>query len=229
MTGSARRVVLFAREPVAGRVKTRLAREIGGGPAAALYATFLRDLAVALPDTDRWDAVVAYAEPEPGPLLSAIFRAPWTLFPQGAGSLGERLAHAVETARGNGGSDVVVAGSDAPTLSRADLAAAFRALEDGAGAVFAPAPDGGFSLVGLNGGCDPRGFFEGVRWSTGHALEDARRAAGARAARVALLAAVPDVDRLEDLGALLPILSADPALAPATRRAIESLLERSRA
>jgi rSAM/selenodomain-associated transferase 1 len=229
MTGSARRVVLFAREPVAGRVKTRLAREIGEGAATALYGSFLQDLAAALPDPGRWDAALAHAEPEPGPILAATFRAPWTLFPQGEGSLGERLVRAVETVRVSGGSDVVVVGSDAPTLSRAVLEAAFRALEDGADAVFAPAPDGGFSLVGLTGDRDPGEFFEGVRWSTAHALEDARRSAEAREARVVLLATVPDVDQFEDLGALFPILSADPTRAPATRRAIESLLERSRA
>jgi rSAM/selenodomain-associated transferase 1 len=229
MTGPVRRVVLFAREPVAGRVKTRLAREIGEGPATALYGSFLQDLAAALPDPARWDAVLAHAESEPGPFLVGTFRAPWELLPQGSGSLGERLCRVVNRSRTDGKRDVVVAGSDAPTLSRADLEAAFRALEDGADAVFAPAPDGGFSLVGLAGGRDPGQFFEGVRWSTGHALEDARRSAEANEARVALLATVPDVDRFEDLGALLPILSADPTRAPASRRAVESLLERSRA
>jgi uncharacterized protein len=229
MTGPVRRVVLFAREPVPGRVKTRLAREIGEGPATALYESFLRDLAAALPDPARWEALLAYAEPEPGPFLRATFRPPWSFVRQGEGSLGDRLARAVERTRGSGRRDVVVAGSDAPTLSRADLGAAFHALEEGADAVFAPSPDGGFSLVGLAGGRDPREFFEGVRWSTAHALEDARRSAEAKGARVALLAAVPDGDRYEDLGALAPIFSADPTLAPATRGAIESLLEGSRA
>jgi len=227
VTGPVRRVVLFAKEPVPGRVKTRLAREIGEGPATTLYRSFLQDLAAALPDPERWDAVLAHAEFEPGPFLVGTFRAPWDLLPQGDGTLGERLARVVVRSRMEGKRDVVVVGSDAPTLGREDLVSAFDALGGGADAVFAPAPDGGFSLVGLAGGLDARGFFEGVRWSTGHALEDARRAAVAKGARVALLATVPDVDEFRDLAALVPFFSADPALAPVTRRAIESLFERS--
>lgn len=229
MSGPVQRVVLFAKEPVAGRVKTRLAREIGDGPAAALYGAFLQDLAAALPYPARWDAVLAHAEFEPGPFLVGTFRAPWDLLPQGDGSLGERLARVVVRSRMEGKRDVVVAGGDAPTLGREDLVAAFAALGDGADAVFAPAPDGGFSLVGLAGGLDARGFFEGVRWSTPHTLEDARRSAEAKGARVALLATVPDVDEFGDLSALAPFFSADSTLAPATRRAIESLFERRRA
>jgi rSAM/selenodomain-associated transferase 1 len=228
MTGPVRRVVLFAREPVAGRVKTRLAREVGEAAATALYGAFLQDLAVALPDPARWDAVLSHAEFEPGPFLTGTFRAPWELFPQGDGSLGDRLARVVVRSRMEGRRDVVVAGSDAPTLGREELGAAFDALEENADVVFAPAPDGGFSLLGLAGNWDFRNFFEGVRWSTAHALEDARRSAVTRGARVALLATLPDVDELKDLVALSPYFSADPTLAPATRRALARLLKEDR-
>ncbi len=230
MTGPVRRVVLFAREPVAGRVKTRLAREIGEGAATALYGAFLQDLAVALPDPARWDAVLAHAEPEAGPFLKSAFQAPWTLVPQGAGSLGERLVNAFEGDLVVGGAHVLVAGSDAPTLSRADLQEAFRALEDGAEIVFAPSPDGGFSLVGIAGAKRREGregrpgdFLEGVRWSTARALEDAHRAAERLGRRVALVAPVPDVDVLEDLGALSSFLSKKISLCPATRRVVAAL------
>ena len=60
MTSPVRRVILFAREPVAGHVKTRLAREVGEAAAAALYEAFLQDLAGGLPDPERWDAVLAH-------------------------------------------------------------------------------------------------------------------------------------------------------------------------
>lgn len=237
MTGPVRRVVLFAREPASGRVKTRLAREIGEGPAAALYAAFLEDLAAELPDPGRWAASVAHAEPEAGPFLFRTFRPPWTLVPQGEGPLGERLKNAFEGALAGREAHVVVAGSDAPTLSKQDLAAAFRALENGAEIVFAPSPDGGFSLVGVAGegrtgdflegkrerGARPSDFLEGVRWSTEYALEDARRAAERLGRRVALLAPVPDIDVLADLGALSSSLSKRISLCPATRRAVAAL------
>ncbi len=222
MSAPVRRVVLFAREPVAGRVKSRLGREIGDANAAALYAAFLRDLAVALPDPARWDALLAYAELEPGPFLLGTFRAPWDLLPQGEGSLGERLARAVVRARMEGRRDVVVAGSDAPTLDREDLASAFDLLEE-ADVVFAPAPDGGYTLVGLRGGVDPAAVFTAVRWSSEHALADSRRSAEGRGYRVRLLPSIPDVDELGDLNALGPMFATDPDLAPATRRALALL------
>jgi rSAM/selenodomain-associated transferase 1 len=224
MTGPVRRVILFAREPVAGRVKTRLAREIGAGPAAALYGAFLQDLAAALPDPARWDAVLAHAEFEPGPFLVGTFRAPWELFPQGDGSLGERLARGVVRSRMEGKRDVIVVGSDAPTLGREDLESAFAALEEDADVVFSPAPDGGYSLVGLRGAVDPAAAFTAVRWSSEHALADSRRSVEARGYRVRLQPTVPDVDEVKDLGALAPMFASDPDLAPVTRRALALLL-----
>jgi rSAM/selenodomain-associated transferase 1 len=215
MSGPVQRVVLYAKEPVAGRVKTRLAREIGDAAAAALYAAFLEDLAVALPAPGRWEAVLAHAEPEAGPFLRKTFGAPWTLSPQGDGSLGMRLRNAFE------GAHVVVAGSDAPTLGRTDLEEAFGALAGGADVVFAPSPDGGFSLIGTRK--KPGDFLEGVRWSTEYALDDARRAAERLGLRVALIAPVPDVDVLEDLGILSSSLSKQIFLCPATRRAVVAL------
>jgi rSAM/selenodomain-associated transferase 1 len=228
MTGPVRRVVLFAREPVAGRVKTRLAREVGEAAATALYGAFLQDLAVALPDPARWDAVLSHAEFEPGPFLTGTFRAPWELFPQGDGSLGDRLARVVVRSRMEGRRDVVVAGSDAPTLSRDELGAAFDALEENADVVFAPAPDGGYSLVGLRGNVDPPAVFTAVRWSSAHALADSRRSAERLGYRVGLLPTVPDVDEMKDLGALSPMFLSDPELAPATRRALARLLKEDR-
>jgi len=84
MIGPVRRVILFAREPVRDRSKTRLAREIGAGPAAVrALRGVLQDLAAALPDPARWDAVLAHAEFEPASRTSSgRFRAPWDLLPQ---------------------------------------------------------------------------------------------------------------------------------------------------
>lgn len=222
------RFVLFAREPVPGFVKTRLAREIGVAAATSLYAAFLSDLASCLTSPDRWEAVLAHAEFEPGPILLATFRPPWDLVPQGEGTLGERLARAVVRARMEGHRDVLLAGSDAPTLTSEDLAEAFGALAGNSDVVYAPAPDGGFSLVGMRGIVDPAALFPiGVRWSSPHALADSRRAAESRGYHVRLLPTVPDIDEIKDLGNVEALFAADPDLAPATRRALFALLGRS--
>jgi len=223
-----KRFILFAREPVRGRVKTRLAREIGPAAATSLYEAFLSDLAASLTAPGQWDAVLAHVEFDAGPYLLATFRPPWDLVPQGEGSLGDRLARAVVRARMEGRRDVLIAGSDAPTLTVEDLSEGFDALGGESDVVFAPAPDGGFSLVGMRGNVDPAAVFQaGVRWSSEHALADCRRSAEATGYRVRLLSTVPDVDEITDLGRMEALFAADPDLAPATRRALLALLGRS--
>ncbi len=209
-------------------MKTRLAREIGADAAASLYEAFLSDLAASLTAPGQWDAVLAHAEFDAGPYLLATFRPPWGLVPQGEGSLGDRLARAVVRARMEGRRDVLIAGSDAPTLTVEDLSGGFAALDGDSDVVFAPAPDGGFSLVGMRGSVEPAAVFRaGVRWSSEHALADCRRSAEARGYRVRLLSTVPDVDEMTDLGRVEALFAADPDLAPATRRALLSLPGRS--
>ena len=92
----------------------------------------------------------------------------------------------------------VLAGSDIPDLRPDDIAAAVRALGR-ADAVFGPATDGGYWLVGL-GPRRPARPFAGVRWSTRHALADTM--ANFRGRRVALLRRLQDVDTAEDLARL---------------------------
>jgi len=208
-------------------VKTRLAREIGAAAATSLYEAFLADLAACLTSPERWEAVVAYAEFEPGPYLLTTFRPPWDLVPQGEGSLGERLARAVVRARMEGRRDVLVAGSDAPTLTGEDLSEAFLALAGTTDVVYAPAPDGGFSLVGMRGNVDPAAVFPpGVRWSSHHALADSMRSVEAKGYEVRLLSTVPDIDEIRDLWNVEALFRSDPNLAPATRRVLARLIDR---
>jgi rSAM/selenodomain-associated transferase 1 len=151
------RIVIFAKAPVPGRVKTRLIPALGPEGAARLAAKMLAatveealatGLAVELcgePDAAQWH------EPRPGLALTG----------QGAGELGERLARAAE--RGLGEDAVLLIGSDCPELDRARLRAAADALGDH-DAVIHPARDGGYSLLGLRR--FDRSIFEGIDWST---------------------------------------------------------------
>jgi hypothetical protein len=92
----------------------------------------------------------------------------------------------------------VLVGCDIPGLGAADIAAAFRALGR-AGAVFGPAEDGGYWLVGF-GPRRPARPFAGVRWSTEHALADTLRNCAPHP--VALVRRLRDVDTAADLRAL---------------------------
>src|SRR5262249_41089047 len=196
----------------------------------ALSPPCVQGIAAEIRDARRGRAVVAYADEGLAFRLRRPFGAPWCFEPQGEGDLGARLGRFFEWSRANG-VDLLVAGSDAPTLAKDDIAAAFAALAEGAEVVFAPSPDGGFSLVGVAARRgEPGDFLEGVRWSTASALEDARRAAERRGLRVQILAPVPDVDELGDLTSLVLLLSSpskkssrSSSSCPATRRALAAL------
>ncbi len=184
---------------------------------ARLYEACLDDLSTALPAAE-WEARVAVEAP--APRLRELFSSGWTFGAQGEGALGDRLERAFSEAFREGCAFVVAAGSDAPTLRALDVRGAFAALEEGADVVFAPSPDGGYALVGARCEVSPRTLFEGVRWSTPHALGDTRRSAEAAGARVALLPPVPDVDVAEDLDTLWATLEAHPEMAPKTREVL---------
>lgn len=181
--------VIFARAPRLGAVKRRLARGVGDRAALRFYRAQLAAVARSLARDRRFRTVLAVTPDHA--------RARWPValprLPQGQGDLGRRMARALAAAP-----EAVVVGSDIPGLGAADVAAAFRALGR-AQAVFGPAEDGGYWLVGL-GPRRPAHPFAGVRWSTEHALADTLRNFAGR--RVLLLRRLRDVDTAADLAAL---------------------------
>lgn len=184
-------VIVFARAPRLGAVKRRLARGIGQMAALRFYRGQLAATLRAARDR-RWRTELA-ATPDHSRALWPVVAPRPARVPQGHGDLGARMARALARHR-----RAVLVGSDIPGLSRADLAAAFRALGR-ADAVFGPAEDGGYWLVGL-GPRRPAHPFAAVRWSSAATLADTLANFAGR--RVALLRALRDVDTAADLAAL---------------------------
>jgi uncharacterized protein len=184
-----RHLVVFARRPAWGQVKTRLAADIGRGPALALYKRLLARTLRRLGRDRRWTTVIAAA-----PAGQARRPGRWTrglaVIDQEQGDLGHRMAAAM-AAMPSG--KVVLVGSDIPEVRGGHIAAAFRALDDH-DVVFGPARDGGFWLVGLAPAMRDAPLFGAVRWSSAHALADAVAGLppGCRVARVALLSDIDD-------------------------------------
>lgn len=210
-------LVIFARAPVLGEVKTRLGRSIGEPAALALYEAFLDDTC-ALTQGLGARRVLAVAGDTSEPHLLRLAKSQRLgLEEQGEGDLGARLARAV--ARHVGAGPVVIIGSDAPTLPRAHLHQALDALMEH-DVVIGPARDGGFYLVGARS--DVPALFSDVRWSTPAVLATVLERLAGRSH--ALLPPWYDVDTEEDLARLRADLAASPAtVAPATRRALAAL------
>lgn len=178
-----RHLVLFARQPRYGVGKRRLAADVGDLEALRFARTSLERLRRTLGSDPRWTLWIAVSPDRP-----TGWAAPEKVIPQGAGDLGQRLSRVV---RALPPGPVVILGADTPTVSRQDVAEAFAAL--GAhDAVFGPARDGGYWLIGLRRRPRQHLPFAGVRWSTEHALADTISAMNGRA--VALLRVQEDVD-----------------------------------
>lgn len=183
---------MFVRAPLLGAVKSRLAAGIGAAPARTFYAETTRALLHRVGTDRRWRTVLAVT-PDRYSRAGRFWPGALPRVPQGSGDLGIRMAGAFR--RYPAGPTVIV-GSDVPGIERSHVAEAFAALGD-ADAVFGPAEDGGYWLIGLRHGQLARGLFTGVRWSTGHALADTL--ANLRGRRAVMLERLMDVDDAADL------------------------------
>lgn len=187
-----RTLVIMLKEPRPGRVKTRLGRDIGMVASAWWFRHQTARLIRQLQDP-RWQVCLAVTPDRQG-LQSRVWPAHLARSPQGHGTLGDRMARMLG---GQPHGPVCVVGADIPGITRHHIARAFRAL-GAADAVFGPAPDGGYWLVGFkNARPAPPRLFENVRWSTSHALADT--VATIPDFRIAYTDELRDVDRLVDL------------------------------
>jgi rSAM/selenodomain-associated transferase 1 len=202
-------LLLFARVPVPGRVKTRLAAALSARGASDLYTAFLRDASRLYAGRPAWRSVLC-GEPDPeDPRLAAIFPDPWQRRPQGSGDLGERLRRAFDEAFAARAPSAVAVGADHPTLSPRVLEQALAALGR-ADAAVVPAEDGGYCAIGLSARARFAlgDLFHDVPWSTGGVLEatlERIRDAGLSCRR---LDPFYDVDRPADLERLKRDLAA---------------------
>jgi rSAM/selenodomain-associated transferase 1 len=187
-------VIVFVKEPRPGRVKTRLARDIGRTTAAQWYRTQTARLLREIAYDPRWTAVLAVS-PDHAGLHSRFWPANIKRVAQGSGDLGQRMARSLNAAPPG---RALIIGSDIPHLGARHIAAALNRLHHN-DVVFGPASDGGYWAVGVRKGAGtlPRDTFANVRWSTEHALEDSIASFGS--ARIGLADRLDDVDTYADL------------------------------
>ena len=195
-TGRPRRrdaLAVFAKPPLPGRVKTRLAAAIGNEAAAAAYRELaLRTFAVAREFAAAGGDAFVYYDGEPDAWAAEqglVVRR------QAPGGLGERLAAAHAELFADGYARVATIGTDCPGVDAARLGAAFLALKEAA-AVFGPSEDGGYWLVGQS--APEPGIFAGVEWSTERTLAQSLGRAEALDLTVRRLELLRDVDTVED-------------------------------
>lgn len=191
-------LAVFAKAPVAGRVKTRMIPPLSPDQAAGLYASMLADvleLSAAFAERRAVEAVLA-VDP-PGACGELARRAPksFRVVAQRGPGLSARMAWAVAELAAAGCDRVLVRGSDSPSLDPATLDAALDALEECDLSV-CPDLDGGYSLIGLRGPAP--GLFDHPM-STEQVLDDTLANATRLGLEVRLLPPRFDLDTAADL------------------------------
>ena len=194
-------LLLFARDPRGGHVKTRLEPALGAEGAARLYRAFLEDAARAYGPPASWSGVLC-AEPAPWPTAASLFPPPWRVEAQARGGLGDRLAAAFRAEFDRGAPAAVAVGSDHPALPRSSVQEMFDRLSSGVPAVVIPAEDGGYCAIGLRSRSPVEAVFRDVPWSSSEVFAVTLERLRAAGISVALLPASYDVDRPEDLARL---------------------------
>lgn len=193
-------LIVFLKSPRAGRVKTRLGREIGFGRAAVLCRR-MTDITLRQAQSGSWRTLLAI---DPGSEVFSglpLWGTKFDRIAQAGGALGERMAAAIDAVSGG---PTVIIGADAPGLRAAHIKEAFKAL-GAADAVFGPAEDGGYWLIGLARRRRAPDLFKDVRWSSPHALGDTIVSLPP-SFRVAYLPVLHDVDDAAGLAKAGPLL-----------------------
>jgi len=184
-------IIVFVRTPELGKVKTRLAKSIGGQSALTIYKLLLKHTAAVLHDLS-FDKVVYYSEKvvENDFWDAAIFQKKT----QKGSDLGERMQNAFETAFEDDYEKVLIIGSDLFDLKPTHITTAFKALETHDFAV-GPSLDGGYYLLGMKQ-LHPA-LFKNKKWGTDSVLEHTLK--DLQQQEVTLLEALNDIDTFEDL------------------------------
>jgi len=201
------RLGIFAKPPVPGRVKSRLAAAIGARAAARAYRDLLAETlqrmdAACLAPMELWVTTAGH------PSLRRLARRHGaTIRVQSPGDLGTRLLAALQ-----GSTPTVIIGGDCPGLGPTQVAAAYASLSRGARAVFSPAQDGGYTLVGTQ---QPHPtLFRGIPWGGSGVMSATRRQARRRGVELVELPTSWDVDTTADWARWLRTRKHDSAYKP---------------
>ncbi len=191
-------LLIFLKAPVPGRVKTRLAKDLGEAAAAAAYIDMARSIASQVRDLEKARSVsiryVYVADPAFAD-LSWLGEAQRDFWPQGEGDLGARLKRAFDRAFAEGAGRVCVIGMDSPGLTADDYGAAFdRLLERDA--VIGPTEDGGYYLIGMSKPAPE--LFDGISWSSPQVCAQTRRDAQVGGLSIVELPEYFDIDTLAE-------------------------------
>ena len=191
-----RAIIIMAKVPTAGKVKTRLQPHLSPGQSAEIAAAFLQDT-VNKAKTACETTILAYSPPEEINALRRILPFQSIFIEQTGRDLGERMFNAFEFAFEQNSDSVVMVGTDSPTFPADYIEQAFEFLELETDVVLGKTEDGGFYLIGLRALCVE--IFENVAWSSPETFERVFENARHLNLRLREVPGWYDVDESQDL------------------------------
>ena len=216
--GSQEALVIMARYPEEGAVKTRLARDLGPLWTLRLYRAFIEDLAGKFGSLPR--PLIWYYLPESSP-FPQIFSRRYPCRPQSGSSLQERMLRIFADLFGEGFHRVVVIGADVPHIPVEAVEDAFALLSE-MDVVLRPSCDGGYHLIGLRA---PADLFSKISMGTDRVLRETVERAASMGLSVHCLAPSFDVDTIEDVKWLIRFLAETDDPLPRTREVMAEIEE----
>lgn len=223
-------LVLMARAPIEGTVKTRLVGLFTPLEVLDLYLNFLRDTFQLMEEvqSERDDlAIVLCFTPEgTEEAFEAVEREGCLMMAQRGEDLGERIINCFDDLFARGYERVVMIGADSPALPVEYILDAFDELTDRQTVTVGPTVDGGYYLVGL--GSPMPALFRDIDWGTSGVYAATRARIDAAGLRLVELPEFIDIDTPADLELLEEVLAEDPELAPRTRRNLRQLRRAAR-
>ena len=195
-------LVIFAKEPEKGRVKTRLLPNLSKSECVDLYKAFLKDV-INMARRIKCDTkIIAYESSRPPSFLKYIGRG-FKFYKQRGRDLGERMHNAFKFVDDKESCRTMIIGSDSPDLLPCFIETGFRKLNK-SDVVLGPSQDGGYYAIGLKNVC--RDVFKGVKWSSSQVLTATVKNAKKLEKKTALLRGWYDIDDMKSLMYLKSIL-----------------------
>ena len=203
MNKSTHAVILFARAPKLGKVKTRLQSHLDQETILQLYSCFLRDSIEKICVIEEADSLIGLAgEGNLNCFIETLMGRDIRTFPQSGNNLGDRMRNAFLDRFEEGYEKIVIIGSDSPSLP---VPCITRALESNSDIMLGPSVDGGYYLIGMRNKMFE--IFDGVEWGSEKVLEQTLCNLDTLQVSLETLPLWYDIDRLEDLRFLRAHLS----------------------
>lgn len=163
-------LIIFAKTPVKGKVKTRLQENLSQTNVLKLYKEFLLQTVYTAKKVKNCKKIIACYPDKNHPHLKTLAKKfGFHLIKQYGRDLGERMKNAITDFLHNGYKKVVIIGCDSPTLPKEYIDAAFKIL-DKKRLVIGPSCDGGYYLIGVRGAAPP--IFNNIKWGTKDVLKE---------------------------------------------------------